>query len=29
MGETADADEVTGPSAIDEQARAALAQLRM
>ena len=28
MGETADADEVTGPSAIDEQARAALAQLR-
>ena len=28
MGEAADADEVTGPSAIDEQARAALAQLR-
>ena len=28
MGETADVDEVTGPEAIDEQARAALAQLR-
>jgi aminoglycoside phosphotransferase (APT) family kinase protein len=29
MGEAEDADEVTGPAAIDEQARAALAQLRM
>ena len=29
MGDAEDADEVTGPEAIDAQARSALAQLRM